>query len=379
MVETVKVPYDTELPPEVEVILGESGDLDKIGELYPRPQVERERSRGIVEVDAVEVMEPFLSDDRFDGTIREGDVLNGCLWQCDFCHADTLVPDMMFSLSSWNRLWQRSDFLTKLHRDKFRIGVAGDLGNHHHPVLMTKTVLRATERFFGDDYRVFVLMNFRPWQEAVRKLDGLLNMALMNPRLGVIVSTPNNIDWSTRDAFTDFVLDRDHIFEVYNAGERTEEVYSRVDNVSIHDLPYTGNVGLGSVDIVGRVAPEIVESDKYKYANPDDPCDYRASVDEWFGIESRGLSRVYMGPDGGLWLSINATSFQSHTRRIFTPISEANMDVLMKLPLEASKYEAEAICWPGGVREKYSASVVIMIMGYEEGNGEQKPLTYRFS
>lgn len=226
-IENVAPPTKITVPPEVEEIIykyqKEKGLSDQeinllVPKWYPHPALEPTPKRLTREelqanqIDAVKVMELFLGNKIFDGTLRIMDVANGCGHQCDTCFADAVLPSALFSSSSLNQLFGNENFLRMLSPDSFRVGSAGDIADHPEAVKIAGMILEKTtkidkQRLEAENthHVLKIFTNFRHRDEE--KIVELVRLAeKSNDRLDIVISLPNNITDTVNKQFKDFAL-----------------------------------------------------------------------------------------------------------------------------------------------------------------------------
>lgn len=299
------------------------------------------------QVDAFELLSPLLGNKTLDGTLRTVDVLNGCGHQCDTCLADSALPSKMFSYDSLERLFSDDRFAKMLQSDSIRFGSSGDILDHPQGVEIIKMALgktasldeeRRTKNEGKDSYRIKVFTNYRPRTE--RQLDELVALAQQHPeRIKLIISLPFNKNDAVNKKFTEYATARSDLLrdscQVGEDGLLDVGHYgiTPLRNIAIQDVRHTSLLFM-----VGRVLSKEANAGR---------------VAEWDLVEDdggrsfsdRGLVKTYLNADA-LWLMIYATPYESHTGRVFTPITPQNIDVLSKLPYHQD-FETPPN-WPGG-------------------------------
>lgn len=274
-------------------------------------------------VDALKQLEPFLGNQILDQTLRTLDVLNGCGNHCDTCLADAALPSRMFSFDSLSRLFADGRFLAMLQPDSIRIGSAGDLTDHPQGAKIAEMVLEATARI-NEEYRnimngthkVKVFVNYRTHHEE--RLDQLIDLAKKyTERLRLTISLPFNKTDVVNSKFMDFIKQRNDLFGNRNVtgkdGLLKVAEQTNITNVGIQDVRHPrllfklGRIVSEKVN-AGRIAEyDMVDGDREK------------------SFAERGLVKTFLNPDA-LWLMIYATPYESHTTRVFTPLTNDNLE-----------------------------------------------------
>lgn len=300
-------------------------------------------------VDAYELLSPFLGNKTLDQTLRTADILNGCGHHCDTCLADASFPTRMFSLGSMQKLFSDERFINMLQPDSLRFGSSGDILDHPQAIDIVKTALQGTvpldEKRVRDEglrHKIKILTNYRPNTE--KQIDELMELARQNPeRIDLCLSLPFNKKDEVNIKFQDFVKARPQFF-----GEKFETLEDgmlsvpmgneKLENVKIQDVRHTSLLFM-----VGRVLSKEANAGRvsdYDMVEGDDR-------DTSFG--NRGLVKTYLNPDA-LWLMIYTTPYESHTGRVFTPITPSNLEAFSHLPYH---YDfATPPNWPGGKGEE---------------------------
>ena len=284
------------------------------------------------QVDAYELLIPLLGNRILDGTLRTIDVLNGCGHRCDTCLADSALPSRMFSYDSLERLFSDDRFLGMLQPDSIRFGSSGDILDHPQGVEIIKMALqktlsldakRQTESAGKERFKIKIFTNYRPKTES--QLDELIALAEQYPeRVRLTISLPFNKNDAVNRKFTGFVEARPGVFkDSYTVGEdgllETGYGSTHLRNVGVQDIRHPRLLFM-----IGRVLS--------KEANASRVAEYdMVEGDRETSFRDRGLVKTYLNADA-LWLMIYATPYESHTSRVFTPITPQNIDVLSKLP-----------------------------------------------
>lgn len=327
------------------------------------------------QVDAVELLEPFFDNPILDGTLRTMDLLNGCGRQCDTCLADAVVPSKMFSYESLQRLWHMPEFLAMLQPDSFRYGSSGDILDHPKGPEIIWQTLEATAGFPGKiiDYghregemkphRVSVFTNYRPNLE--KRLDKMLQLCLDYPkRLKLVISLPLNLSDEVNRRFDEYVVRRAEIFgsgyEVYRDGQTHYFGSNGVKNVSFMDVRHPRVLFM-----VGRTINEKrleTKVERFDWVESDRELEYR----------NRGMVKTYLNADG-LWLMVYATMHESHTTRVFTPLTPENLEYLSCLPYHYDFPTPPN--WPGGRGTEKSYSIATRLKNKGAGKGNLRRTT----
>lgn len=302
------------------------------------------------EADAVETLRPFFGQTSLEGSVRIMDALNGCGHQCDTCIADAVVPSAQFSYESSVRLWQMPEFLAMLQPDSFRFGSSGDILNHPQGVEIVEMALDATRHFpdyFGGwrgkstPYKVKVMTNYRPNLEE--QLDRLLVLACEHQqRLTVCVSLPLNQSDEINRRFDQYVAARPRYFGGdYRVGE---------DGL----VKYFASNGLKNIYFMDVRHPVVLFMWGRRLSDPDLELKgkhvARVDVNRETEYRARGMVKPYLNADG-LWLMVYVTARESHTTRIFTPMTSENLEILTQLPFHPDFPTPPN--WPGGRGVEY--------------------------
>ena len=373
-----------EIVPEVSELLAESEAPEGlIADWYAVPtkriKIERIGKSELVgnQVDAVKLLEPFFDNPILDGTLRTMDLLNGCGRQCDTCLADAVVPSNILSYESLQRLWNMPEFLAMLQPDSFRYGSSGDVLDHARGPEIVKMTLEATASFPGtvmDDgrgiekdkikpHRVKVFTNYRPNLEG--RLDKMLQLCLDYPeRLKLIISLPLNLSDEVNRRFDKYVAGRAEIFgsghEVARDGLNHYFGSDGIKNVSFMDVRHPRVLFM-----VGRTIDEKhleTKVERFDWVESDRELEYR----------NRGMVKTYLNAEG-LWLMVYATMHESHTTRVFTPLTFENLEYLSCLPYHSDFPTPPN--WPGGRGVGKSYSVATRLKNKSAGKGKLRRTT----
>lgn len=410
---------------------------------YPQPTLEPVRKRLAPRdllnnrADAFAIMEPFLGNPIFDGSLRTMDVANGCGQQCDTCFADAPLPSSLFSLDSLTRLFAEPAFLAMLQPDSLRIGSQGDIIEHPDAVPMTQMILAATEplhavrRLDGNRHRLKIFTNYRKRYES--QLVELIQLAdRCDSRLRVVISLPNNLTDTVSEQFRRFAeANRELLqwtpfrlrnpyrvltcFAYYHPEILTQNPISpelrqayidyftgEIERLGLRrwdDKPFTPTIIRRWVNSEIRFLPEYVRQQggvqgylawiesmvrhdadslrlhpgSVKNPNvgglqdvrsvvtlytwgrvlPDDVLRERGQLHALeahqmirdIDYSQRGLAKTLFNPDG-LWLHIYATPEQSHTNRVYAPLTPDNVDLLTRVGFHPDFITPSN--WPGG-------------------------------
>lgn len=363
-VESKRIRFNTAEPPiEVMTIIKQENLLENlIGGWVAVPSInpppERLPQREIQvdgKVDAFKLMEPFLGNRVLDQTLRTIDVLNGCGHHCDVCLADAALPSRMFSFDSFKRLFQDKRFLYMLQPDSVRFGSSGDILDHPRGVEIVEIVLEATKpldeermKKEGKHHRVKVFTNYRP--NLGEQLDKLIEIAKKNPdRFDLTISLPFNKKDSINAKFMDYIEARPELFA--GVTERGEDGLLReasktlLKNVGIQDVRHPR-----LLFVYGRIMSK--EANAGRVSEWD-----MVGGDSEFSFRDRGFVKTFLNPDA-LWLMIYATTYESHTERVFTPLTVSNLEAFSHLPWHYDFPKPPN--WPGKMRERTSAEAQVM-------------------
>ena len=345
-----------EPPPEVTKIIEKQGLLDSNIEGWaavpiitpPLKRISRKEISTEGLVDAYELLSPFLGNKTLDQTLRTADILNGCGHHCDTCLADASFPTKMFSLESMQKLFSDERFINMLQKDSLRFGSSGDILDHPQAIDIVKTALQGTVpldkkrvREEGKRHKIRIFTNYRPNTE--KQIDELIELARQNPeRIDLCLSLPFNKKDEVNIKFQDFVKARPQFF-----GEKLETLEDgmlsvpwgneKLENVTIQDVRHPRLLFM-----VGRVLSKEANAGRVK--------DYdMVEADRDTSFRDRGLVKTYLNPDA-LWLMIYTTPYESHTGRVFTPITPSNLEAFSHLPYH---YDfSTPPNWPGGKGEE---------------------------
>jgi hypothetical protein len=331
------MPTDTaEPPPEIVEALKEQGLEDKkiagwvsIPSLTPlRKAIPRSKlhKNG---VDAKALFEPLLGNPVLDGTLRMADVMNGCGHHCDTCLADAVLPSRMFSYESLEELFSDERFIKMLQPDSLRFGSAGDIMDHPRAVDIVKLALDKTrsldeQRMASESkhHQIKIFTNYRKKSEA--ELDKLFELARQNPdRLRVTVSLPFNRTDVVNKQFADFAKARPKVFpgKVDGKGFFHSEWFSDngLKNVGVQDVRHPRVLFMN-----GRVLSDEANDGRVPHYD-------KVDVERDGEFSHRGFCKTFMNPDA-LWFMSYVSPYESHTHRIFTPLTPDNVGALSHLP-----------------------------------------------
>lgn len=323
-------------PYEVMAKLREQGLSDnEIAQLgwYPVPalsHIDRRVSRaGLVangQVDAFSLMEPYLNQTVLAQTLRTMDVGNGCGNHCDTCCVDSPFISKMFSYASLERLFYDDDFHEMLQPDSIRIGSSGDIMDYPNPAAIANMILQATKpleqrrKRDGNHYEIKIFTNYRPIH--AKKLDSLIELALHHKhRMKLVVSLPFNRTDIINRKFTEYVKSRGDFFRkgyyIDDGGLiAPTSLKTASKNFTVYDVRQTE-----WLFTCGRVLSDELRRGRIDKSNLNPGTS---------NVRARGLVKTYLNPDA-LWLMVYATRHESHTQRVFTPITLDNLIVLGKL------------------------------------------------
>jgi hypothetical protein len=259
------------------------------------------------------------------------DVFNGCGRHCDTCYADSALPSKMFSYDSLNRLFSDDRFIQMLQPDSVRFGSSGDILEHPQAIeiiemVLQKTVSLDTKRVQEtkgiNNFQVKIFTNYRPNAEI--QLDKLIDIAKNNKeRIDVVISLPFNRKDTINEKFMDYIKARPNIFknddQVGEDGLLKKYYNSELQNITIMDTRHPEVLYMS-----GRVLSKEANANRVKDFDLEE-------VDRKDSFYSRGFTKTYLNPDA-LWLMIYATPYESHTTKVFTPITSQNINVLSKIP-----------------------------------------------
>ena len=298
-------------------------------------------------VDILDRIQDLLGDPRLHGTLRTIDVFDGCGNHCSTCLADSANLSKMVTLDSLARAFSNPCFLAMLQPDSLRIGSSGDLIDHPQAVEILKIVLEATRGLdqaqSGSESRhhqIKIYTGFRPNKAA--QLDCILELACQNPdRMRVKVSLPLNKKDTINTRFLEYARQRPHFF-----GREEPNPYS-ADYPRFPGIERRGEDVINVIDVrhpmvllmMGRVMDEQWLAEKVPPKNR-----VLAGVRE-LDFQYRGLAKTYLNADG-LWLMMYATTYESHTSRVFTPLTASNLEYLARVPYHPDFPTPPN--WPGG-------------------------------
>ena len=372
-----RIPINTAEPPsEVSKVLKEHGLPEKEIEgwlavpsvLPPRNRISKKEIAKKGSVDAYELLGPLLGNKTLNQTLRTVDILNGCGHHCDTCLADAALPNRMFSFESIQRIFSDERFINMLQPDSLRFGSSGDILDHPQSISIIKAALNGTavldERRIksqGKKHKIKIFTNYRPNLE--KQIDELIELARQNPeRIDVCLSLPFNKKDTVNIKFGDFVKARPQIF-----GDKIEKLEDgmvwvpwgneKLENVTIQDVRHPRLLFM-----TGRVLSKEANADRVK--------DYdMVEADQDTSFADSGLVKTYLNPDA-LWLMIYATPYESHTGRVFTPITPSNISALSYLPYHHDFPTPPN--WPGGTREERNWQLAAKLKVQAEKSGKSK-------
>jgi len=182
-----------------------------------------------------------------------------------------------------------------------------------------------------------IMTNYRLNNEL--EIDKLIELAEQDPRrMRVTISLPLNLKDTVNHQFTNFVLNRPHIF-------KPEEL--KYDDQGLIDMSYWmgGYPHLGVMDVrhplvlftSGRAIPQ--EEARLKIGNG------KFAENQTMLEGQEGFAKTYLNPEA-LWLQVYTTGLSSHTTRLFTPINPDNIEALSHIPYHPDF--ATPPNWPGG-------------------------------
>ncbi len=377
--EARKISVNTaEPPPEVASLISRSGIPSDVIEGWLavpaiNPPFERIALREIQQqgqVDAYELLRPLLCNRILDRTLRTIDVLNGCGHRCDTCLVDSALPSRMFSYDSLKRLFSDDKFIQMLQPDSIRFGSSGDILDHPQGLDIIRMALektatldakRQTESGGKERYQIKVFTNYRPRTES--QLDELIALAKQYPeRIRLTISLPFNKNDAVNKKFTEYVRARPGIFK-----DSSQVGEDGLLDIGVGSTQFR-NVGVQDVRhprllfMIGRVLSK--EANAGRVAEWD-----MVEGDRETSFRDRGLVKTYLNADA-LWLMIYATPYESHTSRVFTPITTQNISILSKLPYHQDFPTPPN--WPGGKGQKKPWQVAQRLKAEAEGSGKPK-------
>ncbi len=312
------------LPPEVKDLLTapESQSVNFDG-WYSTPIVNTTPSRISTKelatngaVDAYALMEPFFDNPTLKGTIRMMDILNGCGRQCDTCLAAAAIPSRMFTTESLERLFAEPKFISML-QPKLRIGSAGDIQDHPDAVKITQMILGAI-----GDKKIKIITNYRPNDEE--KLLGLVDLALKYPeKFDLGISLPFNRTDVINKKFYEFIQGYKEVFDDLDYTPDlfgNEQKERKIMNIHVFDVNKSSEIfNIGRV-LSHEASGHRMNSSRVRELNN------AAHI-----YSQRGFVKVQLNPDS-LWLMVYTTTKESHTTRLYTPITNENIKLLSQLP-----------------------------------------------
>lgn len=381
-------------PPEVVEILQRAGltfpEIESMLWLsypYKAPQDKPIGSEQLIEVDALELLEPLLDTPELFGTVDFIDLFNGCNTHCDTCLLDSQYPTRMFSHGSLDALFKDERLVRMLFATAFRFGLAGDPLDHPQAVKIIKHILKETEvlhrkvkehlsyvyppyfKFLA--HQVIVFTNYRSHKDGA--LVELIELAQQNKdRMRVVISLPLQRNDSVQKQFARFVQDHPHLFgkpdkqHISSLGTlvNTDFIERKLGNVSVSDVRrstvlMTGRI-LASRFLKGRV-------EKHRRIVNEDEAEM---------MQKRGTIRgILLNPDG-LWLWLNATLYESHTGFVFTPITSENIGLLSQIPhfYMQNEYALELPNWHGPMAHLSKVNINRRIQeALQSGKPKKKP------
>lgn len=268
---------------------------------------------------AYDVVGDLLGHPILQGAIHSIDLFDGCLHKCDTCLADAALPKKMFDTMSYIDLMHDDQFLNMLNQDHVRYGSSGDISNHPDAAFILQETIEATK--FLSPYFVKVYTNYRPRYAAV--IDEFIDIANLYPdQFELIISLPYNRVDSVNVAFEEFVRERPEVFGTLPKPKKGLRSFfwheNVVGNIYIQDVRHIPHDPL----MVGRVL------DTFDNESTDD--ENRKTMQTRYD-DQRGLVKVYLNAEC-LWLMMYVTQFESHTSRLFTPLTSENIGILSMLP-----------------------------------------------
>jgi len=310
-----------------------------------RPPNERNQRAGkLEEVDAYDVIGPFLGNPTLKQSLRSFGFFNGCLHQCMVCYADAAFPSKGFSIDSTKTLLGDDRFINMLPPDSVEVDSLGDIADNPHAVELVGLLLKNTrvlDRRRQKQYqrhKIKVSTSYRPSFEQT--IDELIGFARKNretrERIKLTVSVPRTETNSLAKQFAEFAIARPKVFK----GKLDDDglfVHTPhlLDNIRVHNYFRGYDVVCGRVhsdDLVDMTlpsCPHIVDANKHQTP-----------------YKLRGFVETYLNADTP-WLLAHATVFESHTTRVFTPITPDNLDALTHLRWNPNFPRPPN--WPGGL------------------------------
>ncbi len=318
-------------------------------------RVSRESLSSSGAVDAYALMAPFFDNPILKGTIRMMDVLNGCGRQCDTCLAAAAIPSKMFTAESLERLFSEPKFIEMLS-PKLRIGSAGDVQDHPEAVKITQMILEKT-----GDKKIKIVTNYRPNDEE--KLLGLVGLALKYPeRFHLTISLPLNKTLEVNDRFYEFIKGHKDVFAnlFFSSDLMPGEPRNnrKIENISVFDV--SKSVGVYKIGRVLATGPNA-RTDKSNNDLGESATMY----------SQRGFVKVQLNPDA-LWLMVYATMKESHTTRLYTPLTNQNVGLFSKLPWHPDFTTPPN--WAGGKGERNDTNAFAEIKRDKANGKANKPV-----
>ncbi|MFZ5807345.1 MAG: hypothetical protein ACOY3I_09095 [Verrucomicrobiota bacterium] len=296
------------LPPEVaDVFQKKKMPLNVIKGYFAQPSFTYfDKPTEIEWIDASLLLQPFFGKKELHQALRLMEMLNGCKRKCDTCYEDVGYPTKMFTYESLVKVFSDPLFLNMLQPDILRIGTAGNILDHPQGIKMLNMMLETTSildeqrrQKEGNScrHKIVVFNNYRLTQE--KQLDMLLGVAQKNPeRIHLVISVPFNRT--------------NHINEQFDKYRTSRSKFFQMHNISVNDVRKTRYLCYA-----GRVMPEEVYIEQLGNA-----AIFYGDAEGDFKV--RGSVEVLANPDA-LWLKIHATTRDSYTGRIFTPITPKNL------------------------------------------------------
>lgn len=348
-----RIPINTaEPPPEIKQIIAQQNLPEEAIEGWLAVPTLRNNNKRIsrekleeTKVDAYRLLEPFLGRVELDGSLRMVDALNGCGRNCDTCLADAALPSNMFDTDSFTKLFSDERFIKMLQPDSIRFGSAGDVFDHPDAVKITQMVLEKTagldlerQAKKSKHHLVKIMTNYRPNNEEM--LDEMIDLAQRFPdRLDFNISTPLNAKDTVNERFDAYTLARPEIFKSRSTNTKDKHglldhgYATQIPNITISDIRHE------HIHTMGR----LLDDDLFEDQTGHKPSYYR---DREYEYRTRGFSKIYLNPDA-LWFMVYATSIESHTNRVFTPLSPQNLNALAHAPFHSDFPTPPH--WPGGM------------------------------
>lgn len=255
----------------------------------------------------MQTVRPWLGEKILTGSIRSGDVNDGCISPCDTCVYDSRFPTRRWSLNSVKEAFSNQSFINLLQPDSFRLGNTAEPTDHPQIVAIAETVLQGTE---GLDYRrmaegqghhqVKLIISYRPTKEPI--IEALIELCRKQPdRFMVLMALPRNRDSRVREAFEEMAA-RHWLFK--GRTDFKHKGLTNLPNFLIND------VGKRTDDFMlyGRVLKEEKEIPEATVTHKSEKT-----------IVQRGLAKIHLNP-WGLWLKIYS-SYESYTGAIFIQVT----------------------------------------------------------